>query len=73
LSQKQLNAIYGPVGLNIGAETAEEIAVSIIAEIQAKLTAANAVPLRDKQDAIHQRTDLVIKAVSSTSSVSDII
>jgi xanthine dehydrogenase accessory factor len=65
LSKKQLDAIHGPVGLNIGAETAEEIAISIIAEIQSKLTASNAEQLRTKQDAIHHRSDLVIKTASS--------
>lgn len=69
LSEKQLNIIHGPVGLNIGAETAAEIAVSIIAEIQAKLTATNAAPLREKQAAIHHRNDLLIKSVPSSSSV----
>lgn len=66
LSTAQKEAIHGPVGLNIGAETAEEIAVSIIAEIQAKLTSADTTPLRDKQEAIHRRSDLVIEPISST-------
>lgn len=66
LSQAQLEAVHGPVGLNIGAETAEEIAVSVIAEIQAKITLSNAGPLREKEDAIHQRADLIIKATSSS-------
>ncbi len=35
LTEKQLSSVYGPVGLEIGAETAEEIALSIIAEIKA--------------------------------------
>jgi len=69
LSQEQEDAIHGPVGLNIGAETAEEIAISVIAEIQAKLTSSNSRPLREKTDAIHHRADLVIKTETSTSSV----
>jgi len=66
LTAAQKEAIHGPVGLHIGAETAEEIAVSIIAEIQAKLTAADTRPLKEKQDAIHRRADLVIESTSST-------
>lgn len=66
LTDKQKEAVHGPVGLHIGAETAEEIAVSIIAEIQAKITSTDTRPLKEKQDAIHHRADLVIESSSST-------
>jgi xanthine/CO dehydrogenase XdhC/CoxF family maturation factor len=60
LSKEQLNTIYGPVGLEIGAETAEEIALSIIAEIKAVLSGKTGGSLRNKQDVIHSRTDTFI-------------
>jgi xanthine dehydrogenase accessory factor len=60
LSGEQLNTIYGPVGLEIGAETAEEIAISIIAEIKAVLAGKPGGLLRNKQDVIHSRTDTFI-------------
>lgn len=67
LSEQQKEAIHGPVGLDIGAETAEEIAISIIAEIQSKLSAATAASLRTKEDAIHDRADLLIKNPATAS------
>lgn len=46
--------IYGPTGLDIGAETPEEIALSIMAEIKAVLAKKNAAILRDKDGFIHE-------------------
>ena len=45
--------IYSPIGLNLGAETPEEIALSIVAEIQAVLTGRPAGFLRDSPLPIH--------------------
>jgi xanthine dehydrogenase accessory factor len=53
ITQVQLDHIYGPVGLDIGSEGAEEIALSIIAEIKAVFSAGNGRPLRYKPVPIH--------------------
>ncbi|TGE18326.1 XdhC family protein [Hymenobacter elongatus] len=45
--------LYSPIGLNLGAETPEEIALSIIAEIQAVLAGRPAGFLRDSPHPIH--------------------
>lgn len=58
LEQTQLDRIYAPVGLEIGAETAEEIAVSIIAEIKAVLTGNPGGMLKNKTEAIHARSKI---------------
>jgi xanthine dehydrogenase accessory factor len=52
-SEKQLSKIHGPVGLDLGAETAEEIALSIVAEIKAVFAGRKAAFLKEKQQAIH--------------------
>lgn len=58
LSPEDLEKIYSPIGLDIGAETPEEIAISIIAEIQAILTKSNSTPLRTKKGTIHEREEI---------------
>jgi xanthine dehydrogenase accessory factor len=39
--------LHAPVGLHLGAETPQEIALSVVAEAQAVLAGASAMPLRD--------------------------
>lgn len=53
VSQDQMDRIYGPVGLDIGAETSEEIALSVAAEIKAVLEGKKGNSLRYKKDKIH--------------------
>jgi xanthine/CO dehydrogenase XdhC/CoxF family maturation factor len=53
LADEQLERLHGPVGLDIGADTPEEIALSIIAEIQAALAHRPGGPLRDRRGPIH--------------------
>ncbi len=57
IDEQHLKKIYGPVGLEIGAETAEEIAVSIIGEIQAVVSGEKGGSLRDKRGVIHSRSE----------------
>ncbi len=53
ITEKNLDAIHGPVGLDIGSETSEEIALSIAAEIKAVFSERNGHPLKYKTTVIH--------------------
>lgn len=63
LDDEQLSTLYGPVGLDIGAETAEEIALSVLAEIKTVLSSRNGQSLRDNTGTIHSRSALQIEPV----------
>jgi len=52
-TEKQLARLHTPVGLNIGAESPEEIALSILSEIQAFFSGRTGGYLRDHSGPIH--------------------
>ena len=62
LSGEQLSCLRSPAGLDIGAESPEEIALSLLAEIKAVLAeCTNPLPLCNKDAAIHQRSAAAIQ------------
>lgn len=66
LSPGDLHRIHAPIGLDIGAEAPDEIAVSIIAEIQGKFANRSGGFLKYRSGPIHQRdqaSDQVFKQV----------
>ncbi len=54
LSAEHLDKIYGPIGLDIGAESPEEIALAALSEIKAILEKKPGTFLRDKEGPIHE-------------------
>lgn len=56
ISDAFLECIYGPAGLNIGSETPQEIAISIVAEILAVTRKRNPIFLSEKVGAIHSKS-----------------
>jgi xanthine/CO dehydrogenase XdhC/CoxF family maturation factor len=51
---QELERLYAPVGIDIGAESPEEIALSILAEIRAVASGRRGGMLRDRDGAIHE-------------------
>lgn len=56
-TEAQMRQLYSPVGLDIGADNPEEIALAIIAELQAVLTNRSGGFLRERKGAIHYPID----------------
>ncbi|HEY5751376.1 MAG TPA: XdhC family protein [Chryseolinea sp.] len=66
LTPEDFHRIHSPIGLDIGAEAPDEIAVSIVSEIQSKFTNRSGGFLKYRQGPIHQRdaaSDQVFKQV----------
>jgi len=56
-TEEQLARLFAPVGLDVGAETPEEIAVAIVGEIQAVRSGYSAGFLKKRTGPIHHRTN----------------
>ena len=65
----QLEKLYSPIGLDIGAETPTEIASAIVAEIQAVLTKRNAGFLKYRSQPLHERYSVREKQVKTREKV----
>ena len=66
-TEQQLSVLHSPVGLDIGAETSEEIALSILAEIKALFAGKDVQSLRTIHEVIHPRSATTIEEVKLTS------
>ena len=56
ITQEMRERIHNPIGMDIGGESPEEIALAIVAEIQATLNGRSIASLRDRSGPIHQTT-----------------
>ncbi|MEH2132011.1 MAG: XdhC family protein [Nostoc sp.] len=63
---EQLRRLHSPIGIDIGADTPEGIAIAIIAEIQAVLTNRSGNFLRNRNQPIHQCDESNLKLLLTT-------
>jgi len=66
LTGQDLELIHSPTGLEIGAESPQEIALSILSEIVAVFRGKTGTSLKHKEGTIHDREQVVISASSLT-------
>lgn len=66
-TEQQLSVLHSPVGLDIGAETSEEIGLSILAEIKALFAGRDVQSLRTIKEVIHPRSATIIEEVKLSS------
>jgi xanthine/CO dehydrogenase XdhC/CoxF family maturation factor len=55
VNDEMMQGVYGPVGLDIGAETSEEIALSVLSEIKAVFSQRKGSSLKERTTEIHNR------------------
>ncbi len=55
-----LQRLYAPVGIDLGAETPEEVALAIVVEIQSVLTERSGGSLRDREGPIHDEQPVLL-------------
>ena len=53
ITQPMLDRLHAPIGLNLGGDTPQTVALCIVAEIQAFLTKCDAIPLKYRNEPIH--------------------
>ena len=59
IGEEMMRSIYGPVGLDIGAETSEEIALSVLSEIKAVFSQREGSSLKERTTEIHNRNSIL--------------
>lgn len=64
LTEEDMDVIHSPTGLEIGAESPQEIALSILSEIVAVFRGKTGSSLKHKEGTIHEREQTVIPASS---------
>ncbi|RRB06464.1 XdhC family protein [Larkinella rosea] len=66
VTSKDEKRLFWPIGLDVGADNPQEIALSILAEIQAVFRRASAQPLKFKNAPIHQPVQSISTSVDLT-------
>ncbi|MDB6068377.1 MAG: putative xanthine dehydrogenase subunit [Pedosphaera sp.] len=70
-NESQLRALHNPVGLDIGADTPEQIALAILAEIQAVMAGHAGGLLREKKGPIHAQSGTGLTGTAAGEPVSN--